>query len=272
MPSQPDLGDYKQRLAEFFDQRVDYDSDYTRSRALELVELAQLERGQAVLDLATGTAIVAIAAAQAVGPEGRVVGADISRGMLDLARQKLIENRLRNIELIEADVESLHFDAESFDTILCSSAMMWMSSIPATLRSCRRWLRNGGLLAFSCYSSSSFTIPVVVRACAKFDISLPNCNEPLGTYEKCCTLLQQAGFENVDIRTEQFGSYLTLADAKREWKGDSNWIDPSGNPLAELPADRLREIRLAYESEIDALTTDQGFWRELTMFFVAARK
>jgi ubiquinone/menaquinone biosynthesis C-methylase UbiE len=272
MPSHPDLGDYKQRLAASFDQRSHYDDDYTRRRALRLVELAGLERGKAVLDLATGTGLVAIAAARVVGRQGKVVGADISPGMLDLARQKLMEEGLRNIELIEADVEALDFEAETFNAILCSSAMMWMSNIPATLRSCRRWLKTGGLLAFSCYSTSSFTIPIVVRACAKFGISLPNCNEPLGTHEKCRKLLQEAGFENADIRTEQFGSYLSLADAKREWKGDSNWIDPRGNPLAGLSSERLREIRSAYESEIDVLATDQGFWHEITMFFVTVRK
>ena len=115
-------------------------------------------------------------------------------------------------------------------------------------------------------------IPLLVRACAKFGVALPNCNEPLGTHDRCRELLQEAGFDKIDIRTEQFGSYLPRNDVGWHWNGDVNWIDPRGNPLAELSSERLREIRAAYESEIDALTTDQGFWHEITMFLVLVRK
>jgi arsenite methyltransferase len=272
MPSQPDLTEYKQRLAASFDMRTDYDDDYTRSRAMKLVALAHLEDGQTVLDLATGTGIAAIAAARSVGARGKVVGVDISPGMLVQARRKIQAEELQNIELIEADLERIEFEAASFDAILCSSAMMWLSRIPTALERCRRWLITGGLLAFSCYSESSFTIPIAVKACAAFGIVLPNCNEPLGTQEKCRTLLKEAGFEQADIRTEQLGSYISPNDAKRQWQGDPNWIDPAGNPLAGLSPEQLRELRVVYESHIDALATEQGFWNEITIFFVMVRK
>jgi arsenite methyltransferase len=272
MASQANPTDYKHRLAASFDIRANYDDEYSVRRATQLVELAQLKDGHSVLDLATGTGIAAVVAARAVGATGNVIGVDISPGMLDQARKKIRAEGLQQIELLEADVEKLNFAAESFDAILCSSALMWLTDIPATLRNCRTWLKAGGLLAFSCYSESSFMIPLLVRACARFGIFLPNCNEPLGTHERCRELVQEAGFDKIDIRTEQFGSYLSRNDGWWQWNGDSNWIDPRGNPLAELSSERLREIRAAYESEIDALTTNQNFWHEITMFLVMARK
>jgi protein-L-isoaspartate(D-aspartate) O-methyltransferase len=271
MSSQANPKDYKQRLVASFDRRANYDDAYTVSRATQLVELAQLKNGQSVLDLATGTGIAAVVAARAVDAKN-VIGVDISRVMLDRARKKIRAAGLHKIKLIEADVEKLNFEAESFDAILCSSALMWLTDIPATLRSCRTWLKTGGLLAFSCYSASSFMIPLLVRACAKFGISLPNCNEPLGTHERCQELVREAGFAKIDIRTEQFGSYLPRNDVLWKWYRESNWIDPRGNPLAELSRERLSEIRVAYESEIDALATEQGFWHEITIFYVLARK
>jgi arsenite methyltransferase len=264
--------EYKQRLAASFDTRTDYDDDYTRRRALQLVELAQLEPGQTVLDLATGTGIAAIAAARAIGPRGKVVGVDLSPGMLDQARRKLGGTDLRNVEFIEADMEQVDFDTASFDAILCSSAMMWMSNIPATLTSCHRWLKPNGTLAFSCYTASSFTIPYVVEACAEFGITLPNCNEPLGAPEKCRKLLHEAGFENATIDSEQLGSYLSPSAAKRHWQGDPNWIDPRGNPLAGLSPELLTALRVGYESRIDAATTERGFWNEITIFYVVASR
>ena len=262
--------DYKPQLASTFDSRLNYDDEYTVSRALKLVDLAQLQPGQSVLDLATGTGLAAIPAAEIVGNRGRIVGVDISQGMLDQARMKVRAAGLRNVELSQGDVEQLDFASESFDAILCSSSLMWMTDIPATLSRCLTWLKRGGLLAFSCYSETSFMIPHLVNACAKFGVTLPHCNEPLGTPERCRVLVEAAGFHNVEVQTEQFGSYLDRDDPWWEW--DANWIHPRGNPLADLSRKRLGEIKAAYNAEIDALKTEHGYWLEITMFLVTARK
>jgi protein-L-isoaspartate(D-aspartate) O-methyltransferase len=87
---------YKQEVIDFFNSRTSYDNDYTIRRTLPLLELAQLQKGQKVLDLATGTGIIAIAAAQIVGSEGKVIGVDFSSGMLEQARRKIEELGLQN--------------------------------------------------------------------------------------------------------------------------------------------------------------------------------
>jgi protein-L-isoaspartate(D-aspartate) O-methyltransferase len=263
---------YKLQIAAAFDSRTDYDDAYTVRRATKLVELAQLKNGDSVLDIATGTGIVAVAAAQSVGPEGNVVGVDISRGMLDQAHRKIRATGLQNIDLIEADVERISFEPERFNAILCSSSFMWLTDISAALRHCRNWLKPGGLLAFSCYSESSFKAPLLVKACARFGISLPNCNEPLGSHDRCRELLRAVNFDDIQIQTEQLGSHLSRNDPWWQWDGDADYLDPRGNPLAELSEEQLGEIRKAYEAEVDALATDQGYWHEITMFLVSARK
>jgi arsenite methyltransferase len=263
---------YKSRLAASFDSRLNYDDDYTVRRATLLLEFAELEEGDSVLDIATGTGIVAIAAANLAGPRGNVTGLDISAGMLDQARNKVTSTGLQNVEFLEADIERIDLAAETFDVVLCSSALMWLTDIPATLQRCRSWLKNDGLLAFSCYSESSFKIPLVVKACARFGISLPNCNELLGSPGKCRGLLSAAGFRSIEVRTEHFSKYLLRDDPWWKWNGTTNWLDPRGNPLGKLPGERLREIRAAYEAEVDALETEQGYWHEITMFLVKACK
>ncbi len=107
------------------------------------------------MDVATGTGIVAIAAAHILGTEGKVVGVDISPGMLSQARRKIEAAGLQNIELIEADADYLNFDDQSFDAILCSSSIPWLNDIPATLGKWYRWLKKGGLVSFSCYEKRS---------------------------------------------------------------------------------------------------------------------
>ena len=109
------LTEYKQQVTDFFDGRTNYDNDFTYRRAIPLVELSQLQKGQTVLDVATGTGIVAIAAAHILGTEGKVVGVDISPGMLSQARRKIEAAGLQNIEVIEADADYRNFGDQSFD-------------------------------------------------------------------------------------------------------------------------------------------------------------
>ena len=76
---------YKRRIAEMWEVRGEsYDSSDTfhQALALKLVQLANIEPGQTVLDVATGTGMVALPAAEIVGETGHVTGIDISESML----------------------------------------------------------------------------------------------------------------------------------------------------------------------------------------------
>ena len=266
------LDEYKQQVATFFNRRTDYDGegDFHPRLANRLLELAPLHKGQKILDVATGTGLVAISAAQIVGTEGKVVGVDISPGMLNQVRQKIAAASLQNLELIEADAEYLNFSNDSFDAILCSSAFVYLSDIPAALHNWHCWLSKGGLVAFSCFSETSFMAPIIIKVCAKVcGVSLPNINEPLGTPETCHNLLQKAGFQDIEVRTEQFGSYLSLNDAKGSWNGRCH---PKGNPLLQLSPEQLEQCNAEYIAELEALATDKGIWTDITTFFVLARK
>jgi ubiquinone/menaquinone biosynthesis C-methylase UbiE len=117
MTNELKLNDYKQEIADLYSRRSQmYDNSDWHSRiAHRLVEYAQITPGQHVLDIATGTGHVAIASAQIVGSEGRVIGVDISTGMLDQARRKVQALGLTNVAFQLADAESLNFPANSFE-------------------------------------------------------------------------------------------------------------------------------------------------------------
>ncbi|MEM8780707.1 MAG: class I SAM-dependent methyltransferase [Cyanobacteria bacterium P01_G01_bin.49] len=83
------LNAYKQQILNDFNNRPNYENEFHRRAATRLVELARLQSGQYVLDIATGTGLAAIAAAQVVGSTGRVLGTDFALGMLQQAQQKV---------------------------------------------------------------------------------------------------------------------------------------------------------------------------------------
>lgn len=265
------LDEYKQRVIADFNSRSNYDNDFRYRSATPLVQLAQLQSGQKILDVATGTGIVAIAAAQIVGNKGKVIGVDISRGMLIQAQQKIEAASLQNIELIEADADYLNFSDNSFDVIFCSSAIPWFSNIPNVLRLWYRFLKKDGLVAFSCIAEKAYITSIVYRAVSQRNgIPMSNVNEPLGTPEKCHLLLQEAGFVNIEIKQEQFGDYISLSDVESWW--DRNLNNALGNSLLQLDPEKVEQCKVEYIAELEALATDKGIWNDITTFFVLARK
>jgi ubiquinone/menaquinone biosynthesis C-methylase UbiE len=269
------MDNYKQQVIEFYNARTTYDHEtgtqHPREASL-LLEYVPLQQGQKILDIATGTGLVAIPAALKVGSEGYVVGVDMSPGMLHQARQKIAAEKLQNIELIEADVEDISFSENSFDVIFCCSAIVLLTDINAIFRKCYHYLKPGGFMAFTCPPETAYMASVYTTICAKiFGVSLPHILSTLGTPEKCRDLLQQSGFRDIEITVEPRGRYQNFQNNKLSWKLIN--LSFKGNSLLPNQSpEKLAELQLAYTSEIEKLVTDKGVWEDTTTFFVRARK
>lgn len=113
--------------------------------APRLAGFAGIAPGTRVLDVATGTGIAALAAAE----RGAVVtGLDINPGMLAVARRKSSE-----IDWVEADTAALPFADATFDAVLCQFALMFFPDRQAALRDMLRVLRPGGTLAVAVWEA-----------------------------------------------------------------------------------------------------------------------
>ena len=116
------INGYEHQVIEFFNRRTAYDQEKGSQHPHEadlLLSSIPLQEKHSVLDIATGTGLVAIPAAQKVGSDGHVVGVDFSPGMLEQARRKSEAVGLQNIEFIESDAADLNFSDNSFDVIFC---------------------------------------------------------------------------------------------------------------------------------------------------------
>ena len=96
--------------------------------APRLVAFAEVVPGDAVLDVACGTGIVARTAIEAVGPSGSVTGLDLNAAMLDVARRIRPEVNWR-----QGDAAALPFADDSFDVVTCQMALMFMPDRPRVL-------------------------------------------------------------------------------------------------------------------------------------------
>ena len=141
------------------------------------IELSGVRKTNAVLDIAGGTGDLAARFAEIVGPEGRVVLADINDSMLQVGRDKLLDQgRQGNIEFVQADAQFLPFPDDSFDCVTIAFGLRNVTDINLALRSMLRVLKPGGrllVLEFSkpqnsllskAYDAYSFTVlPVMGR-------------------------------------------------------------------------------------------------------------
>jgi SAM-dependent methyltransferase len=103
---------------------------------------ADIGPGQKVLDVACGTGVLAIAAAERVGISGSVTGLDASAEMLAVARRKVTP-----IQWCEGRAESLPFDNDHFDAVVSQFGLMFFERPADALREMMRVLRPGGRLA-----------------------------------------------------------------------------------------------------------------------------
>lgn len=109
-----------------------------------VLETAQVGPGHRVLDVACGTGVLTLAAAEKVAPEGAVAGLDINVGMLGVARRKAPE-----IEWRHGQAESLPFPDSGFDRVISQFGLMFFDDRRAALREMMRVLRPGGRLAIA---------------------------------------------------------------------------------------------------------------------------
>ncbi len=99
-----------------------------------------------VLDVATGTADVALMTYDILKPE-KIVGIDISEGMLDLGRQKITAKGLQNyIELFTGDSENITFENNAFDAITVAFGVRNFQNLLKGLQEMHRVLQPGGKL------------------------------------------------------------------------------------------------------------------------------
>ena len=111
------------------------------------IELSAARPGQTVLDIAGGTGDLAARFSRLVGPEGKVILADINAAMLEVGRDRLIDQGAAgNIEVVQADAQTLPFEDNSIDCITIAFGLRNVTDKDMALRSMLRVLRPGGRL------------------------------------------------------------------------------------------------------------------------------
>ena len=118
--------------------------------ASRMVELADIEPGSRVLELASGLGDTGLVAAAKVGPEGSVILSDAAPKMLERLRERTKGSE--HIEVRELFMEGLRFDTACVDRVLCRWGYMLLLDPAAALQETRRVLAPGGRVALAAWT------------------------------------------------------------------------------------------------------------------------
>jgi ubiquinone/menaquinone biosynthesis C-methylase UbiE len=238
--------------------------------ARRLVEVWSLPPGVQVLDVATGTGWAALAAAQHVGPTGRVLGVDLSSEMLARAQQKATEAGLTNVEFRAGDAERLDLADQCFDVVLCSSALVIFDML-ATLQEWHRVLKPGGEVRFSAFGPT-FLQPLRDLWDARlrqYGVSPTGSqNQRLEEPETCRRLLHEAGFVQSEVQSEQLGYYFRTVE--EYW--EEIWASQRRLSVLQLAPAQREQFKAENLAEVRALATTQGIWRDGAVNFARGWK
>nr|WP_294528386.1 methyltransferase domain-containing protein [uncultured Rhodopila sp.] len=267
-----DSSPFTAEVAAYFDRRsATYDAgDFHPRLAARLIEAAGIKEGQTVLDVATGTGLVAIEAARRVGASGRVIGLDISPGMLARARRKIDDLALPNIELREADAGTADMPPDGFDLILCSAALVFMADIPAVLRGWHKFLKPGGYVGFDAPAENSTAAGSTLAPLA-FSHGIASGYARLSTPGACREVLNNAGFEVAHIHTEIITQrIMPLSEIDAAWTGIIN--HPLSRSLLDLPPEALARLKEDFRANVASLATPEGIVDRNIMHIAFGRK
>jgi len=112
------------------------------------IEQANVSPGEKVLEVATGPGVTLVELAKRAGPETTIYGTDISTGMLELAKERLLRDGFPNFVLREADCRELPFEENSFDVLYNGYMLdlMPLDELSHVIHEFKRVLKPGGRL------------------------------------------------------------------------------------------------------------------------------
>jgi ubiquinone/menaquinone biosynthesis C-methylase UbiE len=220
---------------------------------------ALIRPGDAVLDLACGTGLVARHAASLVQPDGSVVGADINPAMLEIARS----SRVEGVTWVEAPCDTLPFGDGTFTHVICQQGFQFFPDAVAAMRETRRVLEPLGVLIATVWATPNQNpyIENQLDLLTQLDPSLAASVQratPANADDFLRSTAQSAGFE--DIEVTMLEHEVDIADFK-PWFLAQTGGTPWGPTIAALTDSGRDELASAMVDRIEPHATRDGGYR-----------
>jgi demethylmenaquinone methyltransferase / 2-methoxy-6-polyprenyl-1,4-benzoquinol methylase len=186
-----------------------------------LITMLAATKPASILDMATGTGDLAIMTSRFI-PSAKIIGLDLSAGMLSIGRKKIIEKNLQDkIDMIQGDSENMPFKSSTFDAVTVAFGVRNYENLLKGLSEANRVINNGGniyILEFSRPQNNffrfffnlyfKFILPIVGRLTSKDPKAYKYLFESVQAfpaYEDFLSIMDKAGFKSNNYKIQSFG-------------------------------------------------------------------
>ncbi len=223
-----------------------------------LLEMANLNQGENVLDVACGTGLVSFDALAKLGKNGRLLGTDISDKMVEMAAATAAKEKENRVHFERMDAEELNLANNSFDVSLCALGLMYVPDPSKALEEMYRVLKPGGRVVTAvwgqrarCGWADIFEIVdqhVASEVCPMFF--------NLGNHNMLELHLKKAGFTKIDTR--RISTVLSYKD-EREALGAAFEGGPVALAYFKFSEEIKKEVRANYLSSLAPYKKGEGY-------------
>lgn len=242
------------------------------------LERADVRAGERALDVGCGCGQTTLALGEAVGPQGHVLGIDVSRPMLERARERAAEAGMEQVELREADAQSATFD-QRFDLLFSRFGVMFFADPSAAFANLRKAMAPGGRLAFVCWQALERNewMSVPLRAFAEH-LPLPPPGDPnapgpfaFADPDRVRQVLGDAGWSNVGLEGHVVELAIAPGSSLETAVGFILNIGPTARALQDVAPDVRERVAESIARAVEPFMTPTGVVMKGNVWVVSAR-
>jgi len=225
-----------------------------------MLDLAGLQTGDRVLDIAAGDCDQSMAAARRVGPEGYLLAVDVAEEMLEIGARAAREAGFENIDTQVMDGTNLEQPDSSFDAVICRFALMFFPDHVSALRGVNRVLHDGGRVSVVIYAVDGDPEWLAAASVVRSQVGLPDspaADEDLGESDALRRALEEGGFHEIETHPLSLPIHLSsAAEYVRYLQSTSLTLS---NLVSQLPEDEQRRVWKEVQDALSVYEGSEGF-------------
>ena len=217
----------------------------------KLVELVNINKGNAVLDVACGTGVVTNEIQKKIGKSGYVIGIDTSSTAIKIAKKW--NNNKVNVNFVNIDAEKFSF-SKKFDVVTCQYALFFFPNAQKALKNMKNSLKESGNIGISVHGSKD-KVPFFSSILDSVIKYIPDYVPPgspdldrFGTKSALKLEVSKAGFSNIIVK--EFVFNYSPGKFEDYWR---NYLKYIAKPLKE----RLNELDFSKRKELKYLVKEK---------------